>query len=309
MNRSIIRRLAGRLPGLGTLLDARDRVETELSLLGHPPGHFYSPIPNAGEVERHFAAIEKHEIVEIPGIDLNASEQKIWLQTVAQYYPEHPFPMVQTSGYRYYFKNSMFLESDALFLYGMLRAIQPSRVVEVGSGFSSAVMLDTNQRHLFGSARFTFIEPHPQRLYSLLSDADRQSVNVISQPVQEASECPWESLQSGDILFVDSSHVSKCGSDVNFLFNEVVPRLADGVYVHIHDISYPFEYPKSWVMDRRWAWNEAYLLRAFLQFNSCFKIVAWVPFINRTMGETVSQLMPLCRNDYGGSFWMRKLSS
>jgi hypothetical protein len=235
--------------------------------MGHPPEHFYSPIPNASEVQKHFAAIEGQQVVEIPGINLNAAEQESWLDTVARYYQEQHFPTTQTVGHRYYFQNDMFLESDALFLYGMLRAIQPARVIEVGSGFSSALMLDTNERHLQSSAQFTFIDPYPQRLLRLLTNRDRQSATVISKPVQDVSDSPWKSLQSGDILFVDSSHVSKCGSDVNFLFNEVIPCLADGVYVHIHDISYPFEYPKYWLTDLKWAWNEAYVLRAFLQFN------------------------------------------
>jgi predicted O-methyltransferase YrrM len=308
MSHDILKRIAVMLPGIGRLLTERDRLRSELYELGHPPGHYYSPIPSRLEVEERFATLQDRDIV-IPGVDLNIAEQERWLQRVADYYSEQAFLRTKTDGHRYYFENRMFLESDALFLFGLMRAIQPCRIVEIGSGFSSAVMLDTAQRHFDVSPQFTFIDPNPERLQKLLLNGDGSSADVIARRVQEVATKPWESLEDGDILFIDSSHVSKCGSDVNFLFSEVMPSLADGVYVHVHDISYPFEYPRSWFTERRWAWNEAYLLRAFLQFNTCFKIVAWVPFINRTMSKFVADKMPLCQNDPGGSFWMQKLSA
>jgi len=306
MTINFLRRIAAHLPGVKRIFADRDRLQNELGRLGHPPGHFYSPIPDLDEVNKRFAMLESQQVVEIPGVDLNIEEQERWVHTLAAYYPDQTFPKNKSKDHRYYFNNRMFRESDALFLYGLMRAVQPARVVEVGSGFSSAVMLDTNEKFLENAPSFTFIDPHPERLLGLLSDCEQKTVEIIDRRVQEATSRPWESLQSGDILFIDSSHVSKCGSDVNFLFNEVIPGLSDGVYVHVHDVSYPFEYPKSWLTERHWAWNEAYLLRAFLQFNMRFKIIAWVPFINLTMSELVTKQMPLCRNDHGGSFWMQK---
>src|SRR5262249_51820098 len=156
-------------------------------------------------------------------------------------------------------------------LYGMIRHLKPQRIVEVGSGFSSAVMLDTSDRFFGGTISCTFIEPHPERLSSLLREGDREKHRVLARPVQDVDLEPFPELAANDILFVDSSHVAKVHSDVNRIFFEILPALAEGVSVQFHDIFYPFEYPKEWVYGGR-AWNESYLLRAFLQYNRSFQV-------------------------------------
>jgi hypothetical protein len=87
--------------------------------------------------------------------------------------------------------------------------------------------------------------------------------------------------------------VSKTHSDVNYIFFEVLPRLRSGVYVHFHDIFYPFEYPKEWVYQGR-AWNEAYILRAFLQHNDRFELLFFNSFLERFHRDTIARNMPLC---------------
>src|SRR5262249_30901378 len=154
---------------------------------------------------------------------------------------------------RYYFRNEWFGYADALVLYGMIRYLRPRRVIEVGSGFSSAVMLDTNDLFCGGRVALTFVEPYPDRLFSLLRGSDRDKHTVIARPVQDVDLSLFQALSDNDILFVDSSHVSKVGSDVNHLIFQILPALADNVVVHFHDIFYPFEYPKDWVYEGR-AW-------------------------------------------------------
>lgn len=155
----------------------------------------------------------------------------------------------------------------------------------------------------------TFIEPQPDRLNGLLSNSDRGLVDIRPYELQRVTDAPWCDLDSGDILFIDSSHVCKCGSDVHFLFTEVMPALRDGVLIHIHDISFPFEYPRSWLTERHWVWNEAYIVQAFLQFNSRYEITSWVPYLNLVFEDFISEQMPLCRNDFGGSLWIRKVKA
>jgi len=117
----------------------------------------------------------------------------------------------------------------------------------------------------------------------------------------------FEQLDENDIFFLDSSHVSKTGSDVNYLIFEILPALKPGVLVHIHDILYPFEYPEEWVLKERRSWNESYLLRAFLQYNSAFEIVYWNNFVWHRMHEELGGLMPLCLENEGGSIWLRRM--
>ena len=88
----------------------------------------------------------------------------------------------------------------------------------------------------------------------------------------------FRELHAGDVLFVDSTHVAKVGSDVNHIFFEILPILQPGVVVHFHDIMYPFEYEPKWIYTGV-AWNEAYMLRAFLMFNPTFKILLFNSFL------------------------------
>src|SRR5262249_1522191 len=118
-------------------------------------------------------------------------------------------------------------------------------------------------------------------------------ITVLPRNVQEVAPAVFEELERGDILFIDSSHVSKTYSDVNYLFFEILPRLRSGVYVHLHDVFYPFEYPKEWVYQGR-GWNEAYLARAFLQYNDAFEIQLFNSFLERFHRDRLSRTMPLC---------------
>ena len=112
--------------------------------------------------------------------------------------------------------------------------------------------------------------------------------------VQDVDLAVFEALGPGDILFIDSSHVAKVGSDVNHLVFEILPRLSPGVYVHFHDMFYPFEYPEDWILGEGRYWNEDYLLRAFLQFNGSYAIAVWDHFLWLRFGDRIAVSMPRC---------------
>lgn len=236
------------------------------------------------------------------GINLNEKEQLQLLDCLLQYYSEIPFKEQPFLNLRYYFDNSMYSYSDGIFLYSMIRHFKPKRIIEVGSGFSSAVMLDTNDRFFDKSIECSFIEPFPDRLNSLLRKEDE--VNVIQKRVQDVGVEFFEKLVENDILFIDSTHVSKTGSDVNYIFFEILPRLKKGVKVHFHDIFYPFEYPKNWVIDNKRSWNEDYMLRAFLSFNQNFEILIFNTFLEKFHEEWFNKHMPLCLKNTGGNLWI-----
>jgi Methyltransferase domain len=145
-------------------------------------------------------------------------------------------------------------------------------VIEIGSGYSSVALLDVNQRHLDNAIACTFVEPYPELLESLLRPGDRERIRIHPHPVQDVGREVVAPLRAGDVLVVDSTHVLKTGSDVNTILFEILPALASGVYIHFHDVFYPFEYPREWVYQER-AWNEVYARRAFLQYNDAFEIV------------------------------------
>jgi Methyltransferase domain len=231
--------------------------------LAAPPGACWSPV--VGEADVSMALRQQPEVT---GITIDVDGQLRFLKDLARYWgglPDHPTPKWR------YRSSEYFQPSDATVYYGILQHLRPKQLVEVGSGFTSALALDTKERHL-PDLHLTFIEPYPNRLYSLLSEGDRSNCKIISQPVQDVPLEIFDQLDEGDLLFLDTAHVAKTGSEVNWLFFNVLPRLRSGVVVHLHDIFWPFEYPEDWLHEHL-SYSELYLLRALLMFNSTFKII------------------------------------
>ena len=311
------KRVASRIPGLGGLVQDRDALREQLDQLRRaaddtrqfvPPGHFYSPIPSLSDVRRSEDRLFAPPPRQLPGIDVREEQQLALLRSFQPFYDEQPFPTNRAPSRRYFFENDAYSYSDALCLYSMIRHLRPRRIIEVGSGYSSSVMLDT--RELFfggGDIDCTFIEPSPELLRSLLKPGDAESVSILPKPVQTVELGRFEELEANDILFIDSTHVSRIGSDVNYLLFEVLPRLAAGVYVHFHDIFYPFEYPRHWIYEGR-AWTEVYLLRCMLTHSAAWEVTLFNTFLAHFHRSYFEQHMPLCLKNTGGSIWIRRRS-
>ena len=216
-------------------------------LKGALTGHFYSPIPNLGVVRQREQQIFGETPRTLPGLDLNEEEQLRLLGQLQEFYDDQPFTASPGNGLRYFFENAAFRYSDAIFLHCLIRKIRPKRIVEVGSGYSSCVTLDTNALYFENSIDCTFIEPHSTLLRQLAGSQNQQNLRILERPLEIVPVEEFSRLSSGDFLFIDSTHVAKVGSDVNYLFAVVLPALQPGVYIHFHDIFYPFEYPKQWV--------------------------------------------------------------
>jgi Methyltransferase domain len=269
-------------------------------------GHFDSPIPSVKALKRREAQIWSEPSCTLEGIDLTEDAQVALLETLRQYATDLHFEAQKKAPWRFFYENGFFGYSDGFLLACMLRYLHPRKLIEVGSGFSSGLILDINDQYLDNALDCTFIDPYPRRLLSLMSERDQRQTKVLRDPVQEIDLAVFEQLAAGDILFIDSSHVCKTDSDVNCLYFKVLPRLRAGIYIHIHDIPYPFEYPRHWVLKGR-AWNEAYLLRAFLQYNSAFEIVIHSHFLYLFHLDQLKELMPLCIKGDAGSIWLKKI--
>jgi hypothetical protein len=243
---------------------------------------------------------------EIPGIDLNTDEQMNLLNSFERYYNELPFSDNKTEGLRFYYKNRFFTYSDAIFLYCMLRRLKPHNIIEAGSGFSSSVILDTNEKFMQNTIHCTFIEPYPKRLKSLLKNDDKAKTTIHEKRLQEIPLEVFMELSENDILFIDSTHVSKFESDVNYVVHTILPKLAKGVHIHFHDIFYPFEYPEAWLLQGV-AWNEQYILRAFLEYNNAFKIVLFTTYLKWKFKNELEERFPLIYKNTGGSIWIKKI--
>lgn len=296
----------GRVPGIRDgARRARSAWWSLRSPMAYPPGHFYSPIPSRYEVDKRAEAI--FAVPEsVAGIDLRSQSQLRLVDELRAYHHDQPFGPEPPATGGYHFENPFFGYGDAIVLHCMLRHLRPDRVIEVGSGYSSAVILDTNDGFLDGALHCTLIDPYPQRLASVVGDPARRGARVITSRLQDVELTVFDELAAGDVLFVDSSHVVKVGSDVQLLILEVLPRLRPGVVVHFHDVFYPFEYPRDWIA-RGLSWNEAYMLRAFLAFNADFEIVLFNSYLAAHHRAVVAGALPLWSRDPGSSLWIRRV--
>lgn len=268
------------------------------------PGHYYSPVPHVGEALARVQGWADRDLQEA-GIHLGLEEQWGLLDELAPYLVDHGLPLHREEGRRYWRHNDWFAYSDGVFLAALVRHLQPDRVVEVGSGFSSACMLDTRDAHGGFPHSLTFIDPEPERLRSLLVEADTAHVTVLAQQVQDVDLSVVRSLRTGDILFIDSSHVLKTGSDVAWYLQALLPSVAVGVWIQIHDICYPFEYFPHWI-EAGWGWNEAYALQSFLQFNDSFRIALWPTALWAQDSARMEAAFPEYTLNKGGSIWLRR---
>lgn len=266
-----------------------------------PPGHYYSPIAGQSDIDRAVGQPCTH----LPGIDLREQQQREFATRLSTHWPQ--VPATRAEGWRYHPDNTMFGLADAAVYHSVLRELRPRRLIEVGSGFSSAIALDTADRYL-PDLELTFIEPYPQRLLGLLDSADQGRCRLIRAAVQDVPLQTYDQLGTGDLLFVDSTHVCKAGSDVNWLLFQVLPRLADGVVVHFHDIFWPFEYPEEWLREGR-GWTESYLLRAFLTYNDRFQVLLFNSWVWQAERELVRVTLPTTVDQIPGGLWLRKLSA
>ena len=238
------------------------------------PAHFYQPIPSTKDL-----ILDKERIwrkSELVGIDMNDELQLKFLHEIfPKYYNEYAkFAMNKDKrrfGYDFYFGNVAFESVDAEVLYCMIRHFKPSKVIEIGSGFSTLLIAQASRynRKEGKDLELIVIDPYPRKVIENLPEIS----SLIKKRVQEIDFGFFQQLVSGDILFIDSSHVIKTGSDVNYLYLEALPRLKEGVVVHAHDIFIPMEYPEDWVLREHRFWTEQYLLQAFLIYNFAFEIL------------------------------------
>ncbi len=310
INKYLVNAFLTKLPFVGTKIKAYEELKEDSRACGFKPGHFYSPIPSLPEVRSRADVLFSDS--DVLDVNLNIEDQLELLELFKKQHEYLPYNFLQdkeNEKLRYRFKGRpQYRYSDVVFLYHVIRHLQPKRIVEVGSGSSSAVMLDINDLFFDSSIQLTFVEPYPDRLYKHLTEQDRSSTKIITNKVQDVPMDIFESLRENDILFVDSSHVSKIGSDVNHIFFNILPKIKKGVWIHFHDIFYPFELPQHWILQNSRYWNESYVLRAFLMNNDSYEVKLFNSMLHKKHRSWFEKEMPECLIDENdtGSIWIKK---
>lgn len=272
--------------------------------------HFYLPIPDDGDALDRFWETPSG----LAGLDMNEAAAHHLMDAILPTYLAEfrtRFPLEQPSqGGEFWLINGGYMAVDAHVLYGLVRHYKPRRIIEIGNGNSTLLAIEAASKNRIEghTTEVVSIDPYPWEVfrngYPGLSE-------LIVKRVQEIPVAYFEQLRENDILFIDSSHVIRSGNDVHYEYLEVLPRLAPGVMVHIHDVSLPKPYPKVYY-DNRLYWNEQYLLQAFLAFNSHFEVLWPGNYMMLTAPEKMRAVFPEIDNmraAYPSSeptaFWMR----
>jgi len=198
--------------------------------------------------------------------------------------------------------NGWFPPLDAMLLTHMLKTHRPSRFIEIGSGVSTKFARRAIARYDLPT-RLISVDPKPRAEVDALCD------EVIRHPLETVDQALFQTLEPGDILFLDSSHRAFQGSDVTVFFLEILPRLKPGVIVHVHDIYLPEDYISGHLHRM---WNEQYLLATALLYGDTLEVLfpAWWacrdPEASALARDRLMRGPTEGLNLYGVSFWLTK---
>lgn len=262
--------------------------------------HYYEPLFHPKHIRKDLSVPRV-----LPGIDMRESEQLTFLRAFSPSLNAHldscePGGAASLSSLM---ENSTFGPGDAEFLYQFIRCTRPSRIVEIGSGNSTRIA-DLALRHCVASgstkAEHTCIEPYEMPWLEQLGP------KILRTKVEDCNFSIFNELDNGDVLFIDSSHMIRPQGDVLYEYLEILPRLKRGVYIHLHDIFTPRDYPRKWVVDEVRFWNEQYLLEAMLSGSTRYEVVAAVNWLKHTHFVQLQSVCPyLLETHEPGSFYIR----
>lgn len=255
------------------------------------PVHFYSPIPSTEDISQHDGQKER----ECKGLNFHEERQLAWAENelCAMHREFEPY------------SNKGLSKLDSLLLYAFIRTSRPKKMIEIGSGQSTLIALKAIRKNVEEGypCDFTAIEPYPAEFLTNIKD---DFFTLLKSKVQNV---PVSAFGDVDLLFIDSSHVSKYGSDVNYEILEILPSIKVGAYIHWHDILIPYDYPSFW-LKRGYFWTESYLLESFLSFNNSFEIQWASKYMQMKYADDLSRLFSFVDlNDLmeqNSSFWIRR---
>jgi len=267
------------------------------------PNHFYSPVPDVAGLSDHLWSDAPFKALRSSSVFCDSAfveKARLFRETYLGEYQE--FSKARSADGFFLF-NGQFQAVDAEVLYSFIRLLKPKRILEVGSGYSTLVMVEAAKRN--PPCEIICVEPYPRTFLPKLS------IRLIENPVQEVDDKIYDQLDRQDILSIDSSHMIKTGSDAVHLYLNIFPRLKPGVVIHIHDIFLPYEYPKAWLKEYDRFWNEQYFVGVILAFSDKFRVL-WASYL---MHREYSGVLRNCFPSYPqaaylhgpSSLWLEKL--
>ena len=278
------------------------------------PFHYYSPISTPEEISQN---VPGKFFSDSFGVKMDSPKQRHVLNSIVSRHSEElkQISLNKEEEGVFHWKNGTFELLDGACYYSMIREFCPETVLEVGAGYSTLIASMAAAKN--DNTKVTCIEPYPVEHFNthLLSGG---GFTLIEERIQDVDIDKFRRLKENDILFIDSSHVAKPGSDVEKIIFEILPVLQKGVLVHFHDMFFPYRYPKHFYVDHMRFWNENYILPAFLSGNKEWEIIISNSHIQReTEKKDKEEFLNACFGEefntehedlfYGGSLWLRKI--
>ena len=255
------------------LVASRQFSGTRFVRAHNPPGHYFSPVVDPDQVRDYVEMVRRAGPDDLPGIVFDLDAMEAFWRANRAWIAATPFTPEPRPGARYFYAGGPYSYGDAITLRAMMGHYRPRRIVEIGSGLSTACMLDTAEELGLSEFSLTCVEPYPRRLRSLLRPGDEARLTLHERPVQGMPLDLFRGLEPNDILFIDSTHVLKTGSDVHYELFYILPALARGVVVHFHDCRFPLEYSDIQIFQKNYSWNEAYGVRALLMDSTRYRVI------------------------------------
>lgn len=262
--------------------------------------HYYEPFVHPSDLRK---PLDQQR--DLPGIAWNIDGQCEFLAQLRYAEEIADLNAPATSRMEFRLNNGSFESGDAEYLYQLIRAKKPARIIEIGSGHSTLIARRAvlrNREEIGHECEHVCIEPFEA---PWLEEA---GVTVIREQVEKVAAGLFAQLGRDDLLFIDSSHMIRPQGDVVTEYLEILPSLKPGVLVHVHDVFSPRDYLREWVVDRMWLWNEQYLLEAFLTNNDSWQVIGALNLLHHTHFEELQRVCPyLTRDREPGSFYIQRV--
>ena len=258
------------------------------------PKTYYSPIPDLATLPP--GAFDHRSALR--GIDFDLDAQLAWIEEHLASAMQEFAPTPEAVD------NASYGRVGADLLHGVVRGLKPRRIVELGSGHSTLFMAAAADRNRAEGVETELRSFDPYPTVARPGLPGLASLEAVA--AQDVSLEVFTALEVGDVLFVDTTHTVKLGSDVNRIVLDVFPALAPGVLVHVHDVFLPYEYPRRWFEESGFYWAEQYLLQAFLVGNPAAEVLAATFALCRDRPDAMARLAPTWRPGAEASaFWFR----
>jgi hypothetical protein len=283
---------------LRKLVWAPSQMRKRLQALGvHvAPCNFYSPIPTVAEIEATFHAPSP------PSYDAIFDRAAVTAFLDEALFPySHEFDPPVAGGDGYNWSSRSFSFSDAMAYYCFVRHAKPRTIIEIGAGASTLIAGAACRKN--GVGRIVCIDPNPPDFVTRITGVSE----IVAQPVQTlAPEYFNERLSDGDIVFIDSTHTVKHGSDCLHLYLSILPRLRHTVLVHVHDVYLPVTAPEQHLRDWQIYWTEQYLVMAYLLENRRAAVLYGSSYHLERNTERLRAFMHGRYEPGGASLWFRQ---